>query len=179
MHRLVSTLDLIAILPAITSPQAVLLPPASFEQSHQQIPASPLAPYGTWECYNPDSLYTCQVPYLMDADFVSESDGWLVGWDGALAHWDGIRWTTVPSPATDRITALDMLTASDAWAVGWYGTVLHWDGQVWTDQSFPTVFDLNSVSMLSAAEGWAVGTVGTLLHYTATDFESFLPLIRK
>jgi hypothetical protein len=34
---------------------------------------------------------------LTSLAMVSRTDGWAVGWNGAILHWDGIRWSLDPT----------------------------------------------------------------------------------
>src|SRR5436305_5806569 len=85
---------------------------------------------------------------LFGVDATSKTDAWAVGYansqgaDRTLAmHWNGSRWTRVPTPNpgsscdTDRLFAVEIVSPSDAWAVGSSlggsgerAVVLHWDG---------------------------------------------------
>src|SRR5439155_368254 len=76
----------------------------------------------------------------------SPRDAWAVGSGGGpsaiinpvIEHWDGSRWSVVPSPQVDpRYSTLnDVLAISpnDVWAVGqeWdHSLIVHWDGVSW------------------------------------------------
>jgi hypothetical protein len=60
-----------------------------------------------------------------------------------VLHWNGTRWTRVPSPSpggSSGLTGVSAPTGPDAWASGFYipaagGEVtllLHWNGTSWT-----------------------------------------------
>jgi hypothetical protein len=36
--------------------------------------------------------------YLQSVDMVSSTNGWTVGSDGCIIHWDGVNWYNVTSP---------------------------------------------------------------------------------
>lgn len=87
---------------------------------------------------------------------VSANDVWAVGTSGPfgqmtgrtlILHWDGQRWTKVPSPNPGRtnngLFGVSANGHSDAWAVGTLSSnledtyvhlYLHWDGTSWTRQ---------------------------------------------
>ena len=127
---------------------------------------------------------------------LSASDAWAVGFftpsptSGAqkplVLHWDGARWTQVPSPApgdtlVTELTGVDAISATDAWAVGdvFNGTsqtqrtlIFHWNGTRWARVASPSpgFSTLYGVGAVSAADAWAVG-VGRgslILHWNGT-----------
>ena len=73
----------------------------------------------------------------------SASNAWTVGYTPdwrqrrLIAHWNGARWTRVPSPTPGPFSQLFGVTATStrsAWAVGAdeNGTILqHWNGKTW------------------------------------------------
>ncbi len=116
---------------------------------------------------------------------VSSTEGWAVGDQGTLLHWDGQTWTgtsRLPLPSTPtstptptptptlapdvmRLNALAFLSPSEGWAVGDAGAILHWDGAAWSPVLSPTDLNLAGVAFASPTDGWAVGKAGTILHW--------------
>lgn len=101
---------------------------------------------------------------LHSVDMVSATDGWAVGDDGIILHWDGARWQPVASPTTRSLDGVDMVSARDGWIVGGdssvyggQGIILHWGGDAWQEAPMPINTGLRSVSMVSQDDGWAVG----------------------
>jgi len=109
------------------------------------------------------------------------ADAWAVGYvadaDGIQTltlHWDGTRWTRVPSPnpSAERNWLVDVAGASpsDVWAAGSYWDearqrrtlLMHWDGSSWETASSPNVEGrenlLNGVAVVSPTDAWAVGS---------------------
>lgn len=105
------------------------------------------------------------------------ADGWAVGEDGIVIHWDGSNWSNVTSPTTDTLTSAFMVSSSDGWAVSVFGTIIHWDGTVWSNVTSPTRRDLNSVFMVGSNDGWAIGEVGTIIRWTGTAWVSEFPIL--
>jgi hypothetical protein len=96
------------------------------------------------------------------------ADCWAVGYAGRgpligpgpfvtlIEHWDGTRWSIVPSPSVRRssgLSAVSCATSADCWAMGaWMrphgtsgpngtggGTLTeHWDGTAWAKVATPT-----------------------------------------
>jgi hypothetical protein len=112
---------------------------------------------------------------------VGGSDVWAVGSQGVVGtdterslalHWDGRRWTTVPSPGQAGLLGADGTGPDDLWAVG--GTpdggrsvIQHWDGRRWTEVDHEAAspgkpLRLGSVAALGPADVWAVGYRGAL-----------------
>jgi hypothetical protein len=117
---------------------------------------------------------------------VSADDVWAVGStnDGSLPsrtlieHWDGTRWSIVPSPNPDsqlnELRGVTAISANNVWAVGYRnGTktetpletlILHWDGTSWRQVSSPNVpvgaNELSGITAISANDVWAVGSAG-------------------
>jgi len=133
---------------------------------------------------------------------VSSDDVWAVGYsstddvgwrDGTpvpsvertlIMHWDGTKWSIVPSPSlgktTNRLESVAAVSKDDVWAVGYYSDgpqfnqplstsqtmVLHWDGQAWEDVHSPdgkgaAMNTLSYVTAISKNDVWAVGAYGS------------------
>jgi hypothetical protein len=95
-----------------------------------------------------------------------------------IAHWNGQRWSIVPSPnpgtSTNELWGVTALSANDVWAVGGFSNrstqrqivdkslTMHWNGSRWSVVSSPSPGnignDLTSVTARSANDVWAVGT---------------------
>lgn len=105
----------------------------------------------------------------LDLDMLTETDGWAVGLDGAIARWDGSSLVQVASPTTAQLNAVSMVNSSSGWAVGNAGTILKWNGAAWTIYASPTTADLKKVQMLSADEGWIIGA-NVVLHWDGTQW---------
>lgn len=98
-----------------------------------------------------------------------------------IRHWNGRRWSTVPSPnpAADAnyLDGVSAVSAADAWAVGsatvptepgisGSGTlIVHWNGRAWRKIPSPNPArgpygfnELYGVSAVSPASAWAVGS---------------------
>lgn len=108
---------------------------------------------------------------------LSPSDVWAVGsyeegteTRALVLHFNGVRWSHVPTPTTDvseDLNGVAAATASSAWAVGVRGNerlVLHWDGSSWNEVPTADIGDgteiLHGVAALSPSEAVAVGVGG-------------------
>jgi hypothetical protein len=132
----------------------------------------------------------------------SPTDAWAVGsrWTGTqtstlVEHWDGKRWTKVPSPSPggangSYLQGISAVSANDAWAVGNYFAnedltkvktlIMHWDGTRWSTIASPSpngYVNLADVSAVSASDAWAVGlqrteteTTNLIMHWDGTSW---------
>lgn len=107
---------------------------------------------------------------LYSVFMVSQGDGWAVGDEGTIIHWDGGKWSNVTSPVVSRLNSVFMFNASDGWAVGYEGAIIHWDGTSWTSLTFPGA-QLTSVSMINTNDAWAVGG-GSILHWNGVTWNA-------
>lgn len=112
---------------------------------------------------------------------ISPTDIWAVGVqttastspvDKTLAmHWDGTRWTIIPTPnpgpSHNDLNGVAAITTNDVWAVGdyydpvaheWLYFALHWNGSGWTNFISPQLGFLFGVTALASNNVWAVGT---------------------
>src|SRR6266481_2968519 len=124
-----------------------------------------------------------QVNELHSVFTLAENDVWAVGvsynteltlGSTLIEHWNGSRWSVVPSPnpssSVNRLNAVAVVSANDAWAVG-SGVIgdetatatLHWNGTRWSVIPSPNVGpevdnSLAGVAAVSSNDIWAVGT---------------------
>jgi hypothetical protein len=117
---------------------------------------------------------------LFGASALSPSDVWVVGdqegsngiFETLAEHWDGMRWSVVPTPdpgsTGNHLYGVDAVGPDDVWAVGQQlgvtapdqGLVEHWNGQAWSVVPF-TASTTASVMLDGVASTgsrvWAVG----------------------
>jgi hypothetical protein len=128
--------------------------------------------------------------HLQGVQAISADDAWAVGAIGGphgdngetlVLHWDGSRWSRVPSPSPSRVAAvlfgIAALGPNDLWAVGGTKTeestveggigtfrtmAMHWDGRMWTIVPTPNATtgdnSLSSVFGVAPDDVWAVGS---------------------
>jgi hypothetical protein len=113
---------------------------------------------------------------------VSATDAWAVGshFDatiggpaGLIEHWDGNKWSIVPSPTSaSNLTSVAAISSSDIWAAGQTSAgqpvFEHWDGKTWTAVSGPLVsagyVAAIGLAAVSSSDVWAVGTTRELVR---------------
>lgn len=100
---------------------------------------------------------------------VSDTDGWAVGYDGDIRHWNGTDFITVTSPITTPLRDIQMLSATDGWAVGDNGVIVRYNGSAWVAYPSPTTLILTKVQMRSATEGYAIGN-NIFLRWNGTSW---------
>jgi len=129
---------------------------------------------------DPSASATSGLNGLASVTAISGRDAWAAGVvaQGStvlrplLLHWNGTRWSAVPSPrktGNSQIGSVSAASAGDIWAVGTYGDagshalVEHWDGTTWRIVAAPArprgQVQLTAVIALSARRAWAVGAV--------------------
>jgi hypothetical protein len=111
----------------------------------------------------------------------SPTDAWAVGDQcptcndstTLILHWNGTRWSLVPSPnpgpKLNVLNAVAAVSPAYAWAVGSNGNsacttaatvILHWNGTAWVQVKSPNAGacnELEAVTTISASNAWAVG----------------------
>jgi hypothetical protein len=112
--------------------------------------------------------------------------GEMLGYTALTEHWDGSKWTIVPSgvsaKVSSRLNSVSAASPDSVWAGGWIdaGTstpstslILHWDGNRWTRQDTPAIYPssrVDGVAAVSDGEAWAIGNdglgQGIILHLT-------------
>ena len=128
---------------------------------------------------NPSPSPSTGLNLLSSVTAVSGRDAWAAGTvehgsNGLrplIMHWNGIRWSTVPSPRRTSISQLGSISAAsaqDIWAVGSYGLtanhalIEHWNGTAWRVVAAPArprgEVQLATVTTLSARSAWAAGS---------------------
>ena len=143
---------------------------------------------GSQWCIHPDPYQLTRTDGTQSASLravaaVSTNDIWAVGnveGDGEgplghtlIEHWNGSRWSVVPSPTIGtggRLTAVAAISPTDAWAIGLYTPdisgdqrtlIEHWNGRQWSivANSFSSFFtEFHGITAISANDVWAVGT---------------------
>jgi len=140
---------------------------------------------------------------LFGVSALTSADAWAVGgasdWSrtqrppALTEHWDGRRWTAVPSPKVAGVLESVAIAAhADVWAVGELGSSTsrtgfgpgkgalaeHWDGAKWTRIPVPGARRLSAVAATSGHDVWAVGSdsagAAIVLHWTGSRWTQVL-----
>lgn len=99
----------------------------------------------------------------------ARDDVWI-GSAGTFHHFDGSRWSRVPSPTTACVRGIWGSSRSDVWAVTSAvcpsysqdvsrngAEILHWDGSSWTSVVSRSDITLTAIGGSGPADLWAVG----------------------
>ena len=107
---------------------------------------------------------------LPGTQYASTSADSLGGLHTLIEHWDGHRWSIVPSPdgssKYNELFNVAGASANDVWAVGSFGGTLveHWDGSQWQVLHLPVSFHsefLTRVIALAHNDIWVAGSALT------------------
>jgi hypothetical protein len=111
------------------------------------------------------SWYKVAVPAQVSESYLvalwgsAANDVWAVGLGGTCIHWDGQRWSAVPTGVSGPLSAVSGTGPRDVWAAGdWY--ILHWDGNGWT-RTFDGALAgdrFGAIHAASPTEVWASGS---------------------
>lgn len=104
---------------------------------------------------------------LQHIRMAAPNDGWAVGHNAAIMHYDGAHW--LPDVEASRLfpqgaSAISAASRSNVWLSTSSGTIAQYDGNTW--KAMPTTglegtpYIIFGLSMPSATEGWAVGGIG-------------------
>jgi len=90
------------------------------------------------------------------------NDVFIIGNSGHIAHWDGTKFTDMPSGTTKDLSSVWGTSHNDVWATGWNSSagttvLLHYDGLSWTEDQFSTSGKINQYAIGSV---WACDSAG-------------------
>jgi hypothetical protein len=82
---------------------------------------------GTWAPADGGGTYE-----LTAVALASASDGWAVGFNGEMLHFDGVKWQEVPRVTTEDLAGVALVAPGEGWAVGTNRTLVHLHQGRWT-----------------------------------------------
>jgi hypothetical protein len=56
---------------------------------------------------------------------INSTDGWAVGSDGVIIHWDGTSWNNMTSLTGGWLKVVDMISSTDGWILADNGDIYH------------------------------------------------------
>jgi photosystem II stability/assembly factor-like uncharacterized protein len=122
----------------------------------------------------------CTDETLLDVYFLSEEEGWSVGENGTIIHYDGEIWSDVEMNMNDSSiswTSVHFVDENNGWISGFdnvslEGVIYYCDGSSWELQTSIPEIHINSLFMVDQNNGWSVGEYGTILYYNGYSWEA-------
>jgi Ran GTPase-activating protein (RanGAP) involved in mRNA processing and transport len=121
---------------------------------------------------------------VSSAHGTAPDDVWAVSESGATAHWDGQKWSEVPTPSKLALLSVFCAHRNACWAAGGErgpltatrepnvsGTILYWDGRQWNPKQLPERVVVRGLSGTAGYDVWAVGNRGRILHYDGRQWK--------
>ena len=126
-----------------------------------------------WEKWGPSSSVT-NTDYN-GVDMVSPNDGWAVGDNGWIIHYDGTNWSNFQQVAK-TLRSVYCNSASDCWAVTDGERIFHYNGTTWSQFTDVGTGYLYSVYCNDASDCWTGGVNGSgygiLHHYNGSNWNT-------
>jgi photosystem II stability/assembly factor-like uncharacterized protein len=116
--------------------------------------------YGQWKLHT-----TTSYGKLWAAHFLNSNNGWAVGENGTILHYNGVSWTKVSSPTNTFLTTVAFLDSLNGWAAGDSGIILYYNGVSWQKQEIVTNSTIWDISVLSKNFGYALSAFGEVFKY--------------
>ncbi len=107
---------------------------------------------------------------LNDTWGTDEDNIWVVGNNGTILNFNGIRWQQHRSGTTSNLYGIWGDNEDDIWAVGDGGTILYYNGRFWQTQTSGTTRLLRDVWGADTGDVLAVGDGGTILKFDGSDW---------
>src|SRR6185436_1793851 len=125
--------------------------------------APPVCPFDHWCWENP----VPQGNTLKSVHGTARNDVWAVGEAGTALHWDGQRWSAVPSGTEGYLRTVWAAAPGDVWAGGSRAVIQRWNGTSWS--AIPSPFEPVDVLSISGSGVGDVSFAGTALIVTHFD----------
>ena len=94
---------------------------------------------------------------------LSATDGWSVGVNGTVLHYNGTTWSVVPISTTGRLVDVHMLSTTDGFILDRENnSVYRWNGTQWS-LFYVASRNLNRLDAISADDVWMSG-LGKIFH---------------
>jgi len=128
---------------------------------------------GTWELVNPQPVET----NLYGAWGTSPKDMWLVGQEGRVYRFDGMKAVVAyQGPIDDLYVNVWGSASDDVWVTGVRGSqgiVLHHDGKTWQADPRIGTEDVHAIHGFARNDVWAALDGGRIMHFDGTWTERF------
>lgn len=98
------------------------------------------------------------------------NDGWCVGDEGQIFHFDGKEWAQMWT-FFYHFNSLSFASPQEWWAAGEKGAILHYRSEHIRSGHQPVNETLYAISMLSRHDGWCFGANGIILRYNGLTWK--------
>lgn len=112
---------------------------------------------------------------INDLHFLTPTDGWAVGDEALVLHWDGEKWEEIFVFATAALRDVHFSGTDYGWAVGDRGTILHWNGISWVAFPCPLDESLVKIEHNEAGNMRIVSSKGTLVWRQGGEWQILTP----
>ncbi|TRX60073.1 T9SS type A sorting domain-containing protein [Fulvivirga sp. M361] len=105
---------------------------------------------------------------FFEMDFIAPDNGYAVGFDNTIWHYDGNSWSldyTSTTNTNQYLTDTYFLDEDHGWAGG-QGTLFTYRYGVWQEEAINQDWEIWGFHFTDPFNGWAVGSDGLLLQYT-------------
>jgi hypothetical protein len=116
-----------------------------------------------------------ELDYQIGVYCLARSDVWVFGvFFGLILHWDGARWTFVPSnlshPGGGGFTRAWGSESNHLFAISRVGKIIHWDGVAWSEDFGGNGQSLSDIWGSGPNDVWAVGNQGTIYRFNGSGW---------
>ena len=104
---------------------------------------------------------------FMEMEFVSSDNGYGVGFDNTIWHYDGNSWSiayTSINNTSQFLTDIYFLNEDHGWAAG-QGSIFRYDYGEWKEEDVDPNWEIWGFYFEDPYHGWAVGSDGLILKY--------------
>lgn len=116
---------------------------------------------------------------LNDVHMVLSNNGWAVGSNGVILHWDGTNWSLHSDVGDTHLNAISSISTNNVWAVGDSGKIFNWNGIAWAEFIDMGDMALYDIEMVASNDGWVVGEGGTVVRWDGLSMAATASLGNK
>jgi hypothetical protein len=113
---------------------------------------------------------------LRGLDMVAPENGWAVGKQGVIVHWDGKEWMPADSPTDKDLDQVSFFDPDSGWAVSRQGVIIRFIAGQWLEYSTLAPAP-RAIALDSNGGGWMLGlwqSGDVMLYWTGKDWVKYL-----
>ena len=108
---------------------------------------------------------------IYDITFSTHDQGWAVGLEGTMLHYNGVGWEVYDGLAGNSFNRVVFTVENEGWAITGEGKIFRYDGNTWSpDFTVTGGKGLHTLYFLDTGEGYATGADGYLAYYDGTKW---------